>query len=417
MQQTDLRPVGATFQARWPATDRARPRVLIATLLPTEGGVPTMTRFVARCLREGGYEPVLAHYEPYSLNPALSVPLTRLPGGRIGTTQRTVFDGCTAHGIGAWFPEFEFTHYLPTRPWRALMARCEAHVCVSGNALAALPFARTGRPFLAWVATPWAEDRVERVRGFPPLRRAVDRLINTPVLRRLERYVIARGTVLALSEYTRARLDALAGRPVVHGVLPQPVDTTRFRPAPERVVPGRIGFIGRLDDARKNIPLFVETVRRCRARGLDVRGLLIGGRPATVAAGDMAEYIEVVPYSAHEVLPMYLQTLDVFVIPSHQEGLCIAALEAMACGAPVVSTRCGGPGEFVHDDETGYLVDHDAEPLAAAVARIVADRARRSRLGDNARALVETRYSDTVAQRRFWQAYGATFPATVRAKR
>jgi glycosyltransferase involved in cell wall biosynthesis len=364
-----------------------------------------MTRFVAQTLASDGYQPVLAYYEPYSRTPGLSVPGFRLLTGKVGSERRSAFGCYEAHAIGAWLPELEFTHYLLTRPWRELMAGCTAFVCVSGNILSALPFALTGRPFLAWVATPWAEDRTERARGFPPLRRAVDRLINAPVLRRLERYVLTRGTVLALSEYTRARLDALADRPVVHGVLPQPVDTTLFRPAPDRVVPGRIGFVGRLDDARKNIPLFVETVRRCRARGLDVRGLLIGGHPEAVAAGDMAEYIEVVPYSAHQALPMYLQTLDAFVIPSHQEGLCIAALEAMACGAPVVSTRCGGPEEFVRDDETGYLVDHDAAALADAVARIVVDRARRDRMGDNSRALVEACYAYACAERVFRDAF------------
>ena len=61
-----------------------------------------------------------------------------------------------------------------------------------------------------------------------------------------------------------------------------------------------------------------------------------------------------------------MQRWDLFVIPSHQEGLCISALEAMACGVPVVSTRCGGPEDFVLPDRTGLLVPHQAPALAAA---------------------------------------------------
>jgi glycosyltransferase involved in cell wall biosynthesis len=51
------------------------------------------------------------------------------------------------------------------------------------------------------------------------------------------------------------------------------------------------------------------------------------------------------------------QEAKCFVLPSYEEGFGMVILEAMACGIPVVSTRCGGPNDIVLDGENGYLVD------------------------------------------------------------
>ena len=59
---------------------------------------------------------------------------------------------------------------------------------------------------------------------------------------------------------------------------------------------------------------------------------------------------------------------------SAQEGLGISGIQAMACGVPVVSTRCGGPEDYVIDGKTGKLAGNTPEELADAIAWIVADR-------------------------------------------
>jgi glycosyltransferase involved in cell wall biosynthesis len=62
------------------------------------------------------------------------------------------------------------------------------------------------------------------------------------------------------------------------------------------------------------------------------------------------------------------------VLPSYQEGFCIAAAEALAAGLPVVSTPCGGPEELIRTSRGGEVIaSFDAADLAAAVARIVDD--------------------------------------------
>ena len=98
-------------------------RALIATLSMTAGvgGVTAMTRFIARSLRCRGYTPILAYYEPYSSNPALSVPSFRLLQRRPGVEQRMTLDHCETHALGAWLPELEFTHHVATEAWKRLI--------------------------------------------------------------------------------------------------------------------------------------------------------------------------------------------------------------------------------------------------------------------------------------------------------
>lgn len=397
----------------------SQPRVLISTITPVSGGVPAMAGFVAHTLRDKGFEPVLAHYEPYSVSPHLSVPSFRLLRNRVGAETRRGLEDYETHAIGAWLPELEFTHYLATTHWRRVMASCAAHVTVAGNVLAATPYQQTGRPFLAWVATDWQGDRKDRVARFPWPRKLLDRAVNTPLLRRQERRVLlGSGSILALSEYTRRTLDRIADAPVTAGVLPMPVDADFFSARPEAVVPGRIGFSGRLDDPRKNLELLLAVLARVGQEGAEVTALLIGGTPdeavrSRVRTLGLEGKVEFLPYLSHPELRDYLRTLDVFALPSHQEGLCIAALEAMACGCPVVSTRCGGPEEFVIDGETGFLVDFDSGDMASALTRIVTDRALRARLAAGARRRVEQHYTRAKAEAVFWNAFDRIFPHLV----
>ena len=165
-------------------------RTLISTIRPQSGGVPEMTRFIAECLIEKGYEPVLAYYEPYSITPELSVPSIRLMQRTIGTRSVQVLNGFEAHAIGAWLPELEFTHYLPTHHWKELIRSCSYHISVSGNCLPGTPFALTDTRFLAWVATPWHEDRKDRVTHLPLYRKLLDTAIISKVIPALEKKIL-----------------------------------------------------------------------------------------------------------------------------------------------------------------------------------------------------------------------------------
>jgi len=390
------------------------PNALISTLVPISGGVPQMALFIADTLHERGIEPIFAYYQPYSLAPELSVPLHRLLTQQVGC-QHAQHRGYHGHAIGAWLPELEFTHYHPTGIWRELIDQHDFHLAVSGNCLAATPYVLSKTRFWAWVATDWAEDRVRRVQRFNWYRKAVDRMITVPGARRLEKKILtSAGTIVALSQHTKNRLNNLGAKPPLAGVMPMGIDTEKFSAInDDGERPPTIGFAGRLDDPRKNIDLLLQALMLCRRKNKEIRAVLIGGGDkglrGTVSEYELDDAITIVDYIDNEKLPEYLNQLDVFVIPSHQEGLCIAALEAMSCGVPVISTRCGGPEEFVIDGETGYLVDFSPALLADRILDVVSDTDAREQLSINARHLIEQRYSTRHAKQTFWASFSQTF--------
>lgn len=111
--------------------------------------------------------------------------------------------------------------------------------------------------------------------------------------------------------------------------------------------------------------------------------------------------------------PRVLRGLDLFVLSSVSEGLSISTIEAMACGLPIVATRCGGPQEIVRDGDNGVLVDvRSPAQLAAAIARLAADVELRTRLSRNALAAA-ARFSEA----RMIAAYEELYDEVMRTRR
>ncbi len=391
------------------------PKALISTLSPISGGVPRMAGFIADVLKERGIDSSFAYYQPYSLSPELSVPFHRLAANNV-SKKCSRFHGSPAHAFGAWLPELEFIHYWPTKCWRALIDQHDFHLSVSGNCLAATPYAMNAVPFWSWVATDWAEDRVQRAGEFSWYRKILDRLITTRCAGRLEKKILASGgTIVALSEHTKKMLSSLLSKPALIGVLPMGIDTDRFNISGVSATQApTIGFVGRLDDPRKNIGLLLRAIAQCHKSNVNIAAILVGegGQQdlrRRIDAYGLGDVVTILNYTQNDDVPKVLSRMDVFVIPSHQEGLCIAGLEAMSCGVPVISTRCGGPEEFVIDNVTGYLVDTAHEPIAEAIMRVVADPHLRETLGANARQLVHDRYSVQHVKKLFWSSFSQTF--------
>ena len=367
-----------------------------------------MRRAALDLLAERGVETVAAWYEGYSIAPELSVPLHRLGTRRPATARRELVGAAEAWAMGCWLPELEFMHYHARPAWRELMSRCDICAVVSGNCLPGWLMERNRRPFFAWIASDWWGDRKDRVETLPVSRRWFDRCFVRPVARRIERRVLRSGYVLALSRSTRQELDRVAGRSVVRGILPVPIDLFRFQPAPECVVRGRLGLAGRFDDPRKNVRLFLAALAEARRLFPGVTGVLIGSSIESELAREIDRLglrgaVEVAGELSVEAYAARLRTLDVLVVTSHQEGLHVAALEAMASGCPVVSTRCGGPEEFVAHGQNGWLKSFDAGEFARGIVQIVEDRGLRARFSAAARATVENEYSQESVRTTFFQ--------------
>jgi glycosyltransferase involved in cell wall biosynthesis len=120
-------------------------------------------------------------------------------------------------------------------------------------------------------------------------------------------------------------------------------------------------------------PLRDELAARLRDEGLDSRVRLLGKRPD---------------------VPDLLAAADLFVLPSHFEGLPLSALEAMGASLPVVATRVSGTSEAVVDGVTGRLTaPDDAAALAAAIVSTLSDRALARRWGAAGHKRVATKFS------------------------
>ena len=100
--------------------------------------------------------------------------------------------------------------------------------------------------------------------------------------------------------------------------------------------------------------------------------------------------MQIVGAQPHGRLPVYYSAADLCVVPSHYESFGLVALEALACGTPVVAARVGGLPAVVRDGENGLLAAwRSPEAFAGLIDAMLGDYALRRRLGSAARPSVE----------------------------
>ncbi|MCB0972594.1 MAG: glycosyltransferase [Acidimicrobiales bacterium] len=96
----------------------------------------------------------------------------------------------------------------------------------------------------------------------------------------------------------------------------------------------------------------------------------------------ISDQVRFVPAQVHHLLSTYYRAADVVLVPSRSESFGLVALEAAACGVPVVAAAVGGLRTLVDHGRTGLLVEQrDPEAFAAAAASILGDDAVAARLG------------------------------------
>mgnify|MGYP006291416743 CR=1 FL=1 len=95
---------------------------------------------------------------------------------------------------------------------------------------------------------------------------------------------------------------------------------------------------------------------------------------------DITDFVGRIPYNQ---VSEYLNSFDIFCVPSLQESFGVAAVEASACGLPVIASNVGGLPEVIEDGVTGYIIPpKDAEKLSDKLYDLVIDKEKRKCLGE-----------------------------------
>ncbi len=186
-------------------------------------------------------------------------------------------------------------------------------------------------------------------------------------------------------------------------VLSNFVDTARY--APRECAETRAFFASRREKILMHVSNFrpvkrVEDVVRVFAavnRDLPCRLLLVGDGPELPRAEALAEELgvrdRVHSLGQRGAIEQVLACADLFLLPSESESFGLAALEAMACGVPVIASNAGGLPEVVEDGVSGFLRPAgDIEGMSEAALRLLRDSALRRRVGRAARERARTRF-------------------------
>lgn len=296
------------------------------------------------------------------------------------------------------------SHFVSKLALRKTLSRENAlNVAVGGGNQTALPFLLEGRPYSLWVSNTVDDEYQELFKGRTnrrDLKSFISYRLLRPATRTLEKAIFNKAqTVLVESKYSIGIISKsykIAPQSLIH--LPYPMDC-RPRSGAPAIVPGKyILFVGRVDDLRKN----VQMLARAFARINDPTLRLVLAGPTKVD-GPTSRLLAQLGIVDQTVLPGFVddsflhnlfENARVFVMPSLQEGLCNAVVEALSHSLPVVATRCGGVEDSITDGENGFLVNiNDVETMAEKLRWLCDDDLLWQKLSSGAARHVEQVHS------------------------
>lgn len=161
-----------------------------------------------------------------------------------------------------------------------------------------------------------------------------------------------------------------------------------------------IGTVGRLS-AVKGCEFLIRAVPHLCRICPEFKVLFVGGGPLKSSLERLAASLGIrdrVIFMGHHESPLdIVRAMDVFVLPSLNEGIPLALLEAMSLQRPVVAARVGGVPEVIRHELNGLLIEsRDAPAIASACGRLLRDQVLRQSLGEAARIDVERCFSSAV---------------------
>ncbi len=215
-----------------------------------------------------------------------------------------------------------------------------------------------------------------------------------------------------------------ADRRKIH-VIPPGVDIDRFHPIPAAHAKEHIGectdrsmilFVGRIEPL-KGIDTLLEAIALVTQRRPELHERLgvpiIGGQADAICTDEemarladlrqrlgIEDVVTFLGSKNQDTLQYYYSAAEMVVMPSDYESFGMVALEAMACGTPVIASDVGGLAYLVKDGRTGYRVPAgDAAALAERIGELLTDELSRRRIGQRATCWAESYAWPNIAQR------------------
>jgi glycosyltransferase involved in cell wall biosynthesis len=169
-------------------------------------------------------------------------------------------------------------------------------------------------------------------------------------------------------------------------IVPNAVDSSLFHPnfdsRPDSR-PKRLLFVGLFDSShKKGLPFLLHALARLKEHRADWCLDLVGDGPAREEYERIAEDLGLVEkitflgVKTKEEVGELMRQADIFVLPSLYETFSVVVAEALATGLPVLTTRCGGPEEYVTDDVGVIVPPGDAKALAKGLDHMLNDLSR-----------------------------------------
>lgn len=299
-----------------------------------------------------------------------------------------------------------------------------SHYWMSGLAAEALSNAWGGTPIVHMFHT--LGEMKNRVARSEEERAGEERLAGERrVLKRADRLIVA-------TEAEKAQLQWLYKADVRKmEVIPPGVDVSHFYPIPKDEARQFIGispnqqmvlFVGRIEPL-KGVDTLIRAMSclKFQEMGHPVYLAIIGGEPdaspqemsAEMARLQklcddlcMGQTVVFLGKRAQDTLPYYYSAAEALVMPSFYESFGMVALEAMACGTPVVASQVGGLAFLVRDGETGFTVpEGDPSALCDKLMRLLSDPALNERMG---------RAAERYAQQYRWESVASQIAAVYR---